>query len=437
MDQQIIYLDNAATTKVDEKVVKAMLPYFSEKYGNASSMHNFGRLAREAVDNSRKIIAKSLNANEEEIYFTSGGTESNNLALKGLFLANKSSGKNHIITTKIEHDCILQTCRWLEKQGAKITYIDVDKHGLVNPLDITKAITPNTLVVSIIQGNNEIGTLQDTAEIGRICKSKGVYFHIDACQSFTKSFIDVEKQNLDLVTINAHKIHGPKGVGALYVRKGVNIQAIQNGGGHEHGLRSGTENVPGIAGFGKAVEIADKKQLKNIEKLRDYLIKNILKIPRTRLNGASKERLCNNVNISFRDIEGEAIASHLENYGIIVSTGSACASHTLKKSHVLRAIGLNDLEINSSIRISLSKFTTKKEIDKLIRVLPSIVNTLRTMSPVANNQINRKGGKMTKIKDKFTEFAGSFKNEGEFEEELEEEGLDPEEVENKHFEEEN
>jgi len=385
MSKKRIYLDNAATTQTDSQVIKEMLPYFAREYANASSQHFFGKQALAGIEKAREIIAKKLNANSEEIIFTSGGTESNNLALKGLFFnkENQKAGKNHIITTKIEHDCILNTCKWLETQGAIVSYLDVDKQGVVSPSDIAKAITPNTLVVSVIHGNNEIGTLQNIEEIGRICKQKGVYFHIDACQSFTKTSIDTKKHNLDLVTINAHKIHGPKGVGVLFVKKGTKISPIFHGGGHEKGLRSGTENTSGIVGFGKAIKISKTSDLKKIQKLRDYLIKQLLKIKNTKINGSLKNRLCNNINVSFENVEGEAISSHLEQFGIIVSTGSACASHTLKKSHVLKAIGCSDLDINSSIRISLSKYNTKVEIDFFIKKLKIIVEGLRKISPFA------------------------------------------------------
>jgi cysteine desulfurase len=379
-----IYLDNAATTKVDDEVLKAMLPYFSEKYGNASSIHFIGQEAKNALEKSRKIIAKAIGAKPSEIIFTSGGTESNNLALKGLFFWNKenNTGKNHIITTKIEHDCILNTCRWLEKEGAEVTYLDVDAEGFINLDELEKAITDKTILVSVIHGNNEIGTIQDLEAIGKICKKKGVLFHTDACQSFTKTFLNVKKQNLDLVTLNAHKIHGPKGVGALYIRDGVKIIPLFHGGGHERKLRSGTENVSGVVGFAKAVEIAKKKDIEKMTELRNRLIDGILKIPNTRLNGSRENRLCNNVNISFGNIEGESIGGYLENYGIATSTGSACASHTLETSHVLKAIGLTPLEANSSIRLSISKYTTREEIDYVLEVLPKIVEKLRRMSPI-------------------------------------------------------
>jgi len=376
-----IYLDNAATTKMDGKVVAAMLPYFEEKYGNASSQHAIGQEAKNALNKSRRTIARAISSRSDEIIFTSGGTESNNLALKGLFFENYPA-KNHIITTKIEHDCTLNTCRWLEKQGAKVTYLDVDKEGFVNSEDIEKAITDKTFLVTIIHANNEIGTIQDLEEIGKICKSKNVLFHIDACQSFTKVNINVKKQNLDLVTLNAHKIHGPKGVGALYLRRGIKITPLAHGGGHEQGLRSGTENISGIVGFAKAVEIEKSKDVRKMEMLRDRLIRGLLTLDNVTLNGPKKNRLCNNVNVSFNNIEGEAIGGYLENLGIYTSTGSACMSHSLETSHVLKALGLPPLKSNSSLRLSLSKFTTEQNIDYFLDKIPKIVNKLRMISPL-------------------------------------------------------
>jgi cysteine desulfurase len=376
------YLDNAATTKVDKKVLKKMIPYFSENYGNASSLHMTGTEAKNALEKSRKIIAKSLNAKSSEIYFTSGGTESNNWALKGLFLANTK--KNHIITTKVEHDCVLNTCKWLEKEGAQVTYLDVDKEGFVNLEELEKKINEKTLLVSVIHANNEIGTIQNLEEIGKICKKKKVFFHTDACQSYTKVPLNVKKQNLDLVTINSHKIHGPKGVGVLFIKEGINIEPLLHGGGHEKKLRSGTENIPGIVGFSKASTLLGNKDIKRMEKLRDKLIEEILeKIPNTKLNGPEgSKRLCNNVNISFTNVEGEAVGGYLENRGIFVSTGSACMSNTLSGSHVLKAIGLSDLEQNSSIRMSISKYTTVKEIDYVLKNLPEVITKLRRLSPL-------------------------------------------------------
>jgi len=376
-----IYLDNAATTKVDDRVVEVMLPYFNEKFGNASSQHFIGQEARDAFEKSRKTIAKSLNAKPHEIIFTSGGTESSNLALKGLFFDNFPE-KNHIITTRIEHDSVLNTCKWLERQGAKVTYLDVDAEGFIDINELEKAITDKTIVVSVIHGNNEIGTIQDLEKIGKICREKKVLFHTDACQSFTKVLIDVKKQNLDLVTLNAHKIHGPKGIGALYIREGIKITPLSHGGGHEKGLRSGTENVPGAVGFAKAVEIANEKDIKRMTEQRDKLIREILKIQNVGLNGPRENRLCNNVNVSFNNIEGESIGGYLEQKGICTSTGSACASHSLETSHVLKAIGLTPLQANSSIRVSISKYTTEEEINYFLELIPKIAEKLRKISPL-------------------------------------------------------
>jgi len=374
-----IYLDNAATTPVDKKVVEAMLPYFTEKYGNASSVHQLGLEARRELEQSRDVIAKEIGAKSEEIIFTSGGTEANNFALKGLFFANPE--KKHIITTKIEHDCVLNSCKWLEKKGAQVTYLNVDNEGFINLEELKKAITSETLVVSVIHGNNEIGTIQPIEEIGKICREKNVLFHIDACQSFTKVPINVKKQNLDLVTLNAHKIYGPKGIGALYIRQGIKIDPLMHGGGHERGLRSGTENVPGIIGFAKAVKLTSESDVKYLTKLRDALIEGILKIPNAKLNGPKNNRLCNNVNVCFGNIEGESIGGYLDAYGICSSTGSACSSKSLEPSHVLRAIGKTHLEANSSIRLSLGRQNTQEDINKVLEVLPKIVEKLRKISP--------------------------------------------------------
>lgn len=383
LKNRTIYLDNAATTRVDDEVLKAMLPYFTEKFGNASSQHLVGQEAKRALEESRDIIAASIGAKRDEIIFTSGGTEANNFVLKGLFFENKDKGKNHIITSKIEHDCILNSCKWLETQGAKVTYLNVDPEGFVNLEDIRKAITKETLVVSIIHGNNEIGTIQNLAEIGKICKENNVYFHTDACQSYTKVEINVNKQNLDFITLNSHKIHGPKGVGALYIRKGIKITPLLHGGGHEFKLRSTTENVAGVVGFAHAVKISKDSNRKQMQKLRDRLIDGILqKIPNTELNGPSGDkRLCNNVNIRFNNIEGEAIGGFLDSYNICSSTGSACSSHSLEVSHVLRAIGLDHLKANSSVRLSLSKYNSEEEIDYVIEILEKVAEKLRKMSP--------------------------------------------------------
>jgi cysteine desulfurase len=385
--KNLIYLDNAATTALDKKVLKAIKPYLTEKFANASSTHSIGQEAKQALEKGRKIIAKSINCSADEIFFTSGGTESNNLALKGLFLANKLSNKkkNHIITTQVEHKSILNVCKELEKQGARITYLKADKKGFINLKELKKAITSKTILISIIHSNNEIGTIQDIEKIGKICSKKKVYFHTDACQSYTKSLTDVKKQKIDLMSLNAHKIHGPKGVGALFVKRGIKISPLLDGGGQERKLRSGTENIPGIIGFAEAANLAKKEHVNHMKKLQRKIIKNILKIPNTKLNGPlleSGKRICNNINISFKNIEGEAIQGYLDSYNVYVSTGSACASNELKKSHVLMAIGLSPLEANSSVRISLSRFNTEKEINKTIKILAKIVNKLRKITPV-------------------------------------------------------
>jgi len=378
-----IYFDNAATTKVDEKVLKAMMPYFTEKYGNASSQHLAGSDVKIALENSRKTIAKKINAKNSEVVFTSGGTEGNNFVLKGLFFENYPK-KNHIITTKIEHDSILKTCKWLEKQGCKVTYLDVDFEGFVNLKDLENAVTSETFLVSVMHANNEIGVIQDIEEIGKICKEKKVLFHTDACQSFTKVELNVVKQNIDLMTLNAHKIYGPKGVGALYVSDKVKheIVPLLHGGGHESKLRSGTENIPGIVGFAEAVRISNRKDNLKMEKLRDKLIENLLKIKNVKLNGSFEKRLCNNVNVSFMNIEGEAVGGYLESFGIYTSTGSACMSNTLESSHVLKALGFEPLRANSSLRISLSKDNTEEEVEYFLKKISGIVKKLRRFSPL-------------------------------------------------------
>ena len=383
--KKIIYLDNAATTAVDEKVVGAMRPYFSKVYGNASSIHMLGQEAGKTLEKSGNEIAKAIGAEVGEIIFTSGGTESNNLVIKGLAYANPD--KKHIIITRIEHDCVLNACKWLQSinQEYKVTYLDVDNEGFINTKELEDAIRPDTFLVSVIHGNNEIGTIQDLTAIGKICRNRGVYFHSDACQSFTKVNINVKKMNIDLLTINSHKIHGPKGVGALYIRNGIKLNPLLHGGGQEKGIRSGTENIPGIAGFAEAVKIAMKNQIKDtvkMAKLRDNLIKGLEKTPGTKLNGPiGEKRLCNNVNITFSAIEGESILGYLDKEGICVSTGSACSSRTLEPSHVLLAIGLKPENAHGSIRFSLSKYTTDAEINKVIKTVPKVVGVLRKMSP--------------------------------------------------------
>ncbi len=375
-----IYLDNAATTPLAKEVLEAMLPYLTEKFGNASSLHAWGREAREGMEKAREIIAKRLNVLPEEVIFTSGGTESNNFALKGIAFANKDKGR-HIITQKTEHACVLQTCKWLESMGFEVTYLDVDKHGRVNPEEVANAIRKDTILVSIMHANNEVGTVQPIEEIAKICKEHGVYFHSDACQSFTKLDIDAKKIPFDLLTVSAHKIHGPKGVGALIVREGVEISPLLHGGGQEFGKRSGTENIAGAVGFGKAVEMASEKHVEHVKRLRDLLEKRILEeIPNVKLNGHPEERVCHISNFSFLGVEGEALLFRLDSRGIACSTGSACSSKKLEPSHVLRALGLRPEEMHSALRLSPGRQNTKEEINYAVEVLKEEVESLRRIS---------------------------------------------------------
>jgi cysteine desulfurase len=381
-----VYLDYAATTPVDPRVVRAMLPFMSDKFGNAMSLHSFGQDAKIALEKSRQIIAEFINAQSNEIIFTSSATESNNMALKGIAMANKDKG-NQIIISSIEHPCIVESAKWLEKQGFEIIKIPVDSCGMINSENIKKAITKKTILVSIIYASNEIGTIQPIQEIGKICREAGVYFHTDAVQSFGKIDIDVKKMNIDLLTASSHKIYGPKGAGLLFVRQGVKIEPLLHGGGQERGLRGSTVNVPAIVGFAKAVEICKKESKKeNIRliKLRDYLIKKILKIEGSHLNGHKKQRLSNNVNVRFDFIEGESLIIQLDMLGIACSTGSACSSFSLEPSLVLLATGLKPEQAHGSLRISLGRFTTKKETDYLLKNLPKIIKKLRIMSPFKN-----------------------------------------------------
>lgn len=379
-----VYFDYAATTPVDPRVVKAMLPFLSEKFGNSVSFHQYGREARKALDKSRQIIAFALGAKPEEVIFTSSATESNNLALKGIAFANKNKGK-HIIISAIEHDCILESSKWLAKQGFKITKLPVDKYGVVNPQDVKKTITKETILVSVNHANNEIGTIETIEEIGEVCRQKGVYFHTDASQSFGKIPIDVTKMNIDLLTASAHKIYGPKGAALLFVKKGVLIEPLIHGGGHENNLRSSTVNVPAIVGFAKAVEICQKEMKKEnirLTNLRNKLIKSILKnIPYSFLNGHPIKRLSNNANFCFSFVEGEAIVTELDFYGIAASTASACASAKLAPSHVLLACGLKPEQAHGSLRLSLGRFTKEKDINYVINILPKIIKKLRGISP--------------------------------------------------------
>ncbi len=384
-----IYLDYAATTPVDPRVVKAMLPYFNKQFGNTMSLHGFGQEAKQALEESREQVANLIGAKSNEIIFTSSATESNNLALKGIAFANGTKGK-HIIISSIEHPCIMESAEWLEKQGFEITRLPVDKYGLVKPEQVKAAIKKDTILVSIIHASNEIGTIQPVAEIGKICKVKGVYFHTDAAQSFGKIPVDVNEMNIDLLSASSHKMYGPKGVACLYVRKGVKIEPILHGGGQESGLRSSTVNVPGIVGFARACEIARKEmkgESQGLTKLRDKLIKGVLqKINDAYLNGHPKKRLPNNANFWFKFVEGESIVIQLDLLGIAASTGSACSSIKLEPSHVLLATGLRHEQAHGSLRLSLGKWTTEKEINFVLKVLPGIIKNLRKISPFKGNK---------------------------------------------------
>jgi cysteine desulfurase len=385
MKNKSIYLDYAASTPIDPRVLKTMLPYFGFEYcGNTASLHSFGQKASQTVETSRASIAHILNAKPEEIIFTASATESNNLALKGIAFANKNKGK-HIIISSIEHDCVQNSARWLKSQGFEITQIPVDKYGLIDLDFLQKSIRKDTILVSIIHANNEIGTIQDIESIGKICRNRGVYFHTDASQSFTKVAIDVEKSNIDLLTASSHKIYGPKGVACLYLRSGIKIQPILHGGGHESGLRSSTVNTPLIVGFAKAAEICVeemKKETVRLTKMRDYLISKILtSIEGSSLNGHPTKRLANNINISFSKVEGESLLLQLDFEGIACSTGSACSSNSLEPSHVLLATGLKAHQSHGSLRFSLGRWTTQKDIDYLLKVLPQVINKFRILSP--------------------------------------------------------
>lgn len=381
--EEKIYFDNTATTRVDDKVIEAMLPCFRENYGNASSIHLFGVNAKNELNKARTQIASLLGAEPNEIIFTSGGTESNNIALKGIAFANIKKG-NHIIVSQIEHDCILETCKWLERQGFAITYLPVDNEGFINLIQLENTIREDTILVSIMHANNEIGTIQPIEAIGQICKRNNVYFHTDACQSFGKLPINVNSMNIDLMTINSHKIYGPKGVGALFVRTGVKLASWQHGGGQEQGLRSATENIPGIVGFAKAAELSINEvatETNRLTELRDKIINFILKeINYSYLNGPLQKRLPNNINVGFHGFEGDAIRLllALDKMGIAVSTGSACSSNK-KSSHVLKAIGLNPVEAIGALRITLGRFNTEQEVDYFLKVLPEALGSIKSI----------------------------------------------------------
>lgn len=378
-----VYLDNAATTAVSPEVMEAMLPWFTEHYGNPSSIHATGRDARKAVENARRQVAAALNAQPGEIYFTAGGSESDNWALKGVAFANRKKG-SHIITTAIEHHAILHTCAWLEKQGFSVTYLPVDAEGRVSPEEVEKAIREDTVLISVMAANNEIGTLQPIEEIGRIARAHKVLFHTDAVQAVGAIPLDVQALNVDLLSLSGHKFHGPKGIGALYIRRGTRVDTLIHGGAQERGQRAGTENLPGIVGLGRAIELAVEnlpEKAARVAALRDRLMDGILAaIPDVRVNGSRTHRLPNNANVSVRYIEGESMLLRLDLAGIAASSGSACTSGSLDPSHVLLAIGLPHEVAHGSLRMTLSTDTTDADIDRVLEVLPGIVADLRAMS---------------------------------------------------------
>lgn len=379
-----IYVDYAATTPVDSRVVEVMTPFFTKTYGNASSLNSFGVEAKGALDEAREAIAKFMNAGAKELIFTGSATEANNLALKGhAFKVGKANC--HIAVSTIEHDCVLNSARWLKREGFKITYLPVDSYGFLKAAALEKALEAGVTLVSVVHGNNEVGTIQHVKEIARKCHEHGALFHTDAVQSFGKIPIEVKETGVDLMTVNAHKLYGPKGVGALYIRKDCQLEPLIHGGGHEFGLRSGTENVPGIVGFAKAVELRAEEMQSEAESLtrfRDKLIERVLEIEDTCLNGHPVERLPNNANFRFSYIEGEAVVLGLDSEGVAASSGSACSSMAGEPSHVLLALGLRPEEARGSLRLSLGKYNTDEDINYILKVLPRVVERLRAMSPL-------------------------------------------------------
>lgn len=393
MNNQFVYLDHAATTSLRPQVLEAMLPYFNKKYGNPASIYSLGGDCEKAIEETRNKVALALNSQSKEIFFTGSGTESDNWAIKGVAYANKSKG-NHIITTSIEHHAVLNSCQYLERDGFEITYLPVDEYGFITVEQVEKAIKSNTILISIMFANNEIGTVQPIAEIGKLAREKGIYFHTDAVQAVGNVPINVVDMNIDLLSLSAHKFYGPKGVGVLYIRKGVKIESFLHGGAQERGLRASTENVPAIVGLGRAIEIASEsleKQSRKLMSLRDRTIEEIMnRIPYVKLNGHRTQRLPGNVNLSFKFIEGESVLLMLDMKGISVSTGSACSSGSLDPSHVILAIGVSPELANGSLRITFGEENTQEDVDYLMEVLPAIVERLREMSPLYEGV---KGGK--------------------------------------------
>ncbi|MDD5190244.1 MAG: cysteine desulfurase NifS [Dehalococcoidales bacterium] len=384
-----VYLDYAATTPVRPEVIEAALPFFTEDWGNPSSIHAFGQAARAAVEEARGQVAALIGAkNKEEIYFTSGGTEADNWALKGIAFANRERG-NHIITSRIEHHAILETCHYLEKQGFTVMYLPVDQYGMVDPDAVKNAVTPKTILISIMHANNEVGTIQPIAEIGKIARNAGVYLHTDAVQTAGHIPVEVNALGVDMLSVSGHKLYGPKGIGALYIRQGVKIEPLIHGGAQENSMRAGTENVPGIVGFGRAAELAAAEQPGEAARstaLRDELTRQILStIKNTRLNGHPEKRLPNNVNISFDFVEGEPICLNLDLAGICVATGSACSSESAEASHVLLALDLTPAQARGSIRFTFGKWSTPADIKKVMEILPPTIARLRAISPLVKN----------------------------------------------------
>lgn len=388
-EKKIVYMDHAATTYAAPEVVEAMLPYFSEKFGNPSSVYGIGQENKAAVEEARAKVAAAINAEPNEIYFTAGGTESDNWVLKGVAFANIRKGK-HIITTAVEHHAILHAAEWLQSQGFEVTYLPVDQYGMVSPADVEKAIRPDTILISVMYANNEVGTIQPIAEIGAIARAHGIYFHTDAVQAVGHVPIDVKAEHIDMLSLSGHKFYGPKGIGVLYIRRGVRIQNLLHGGAQESRHRAGTENVAGIVGLGAAIEravVAMPEESARLTAMRDHMIRELLKIPASHLNGHPTQRLPNNVNITFEYIEGEGILLLLNMFGICASTGSACNSASLEPSHVLTAMGVPHEIAHGSVRLTLGERNTEEDVSYVLEKLPEVVRKLRSMSPLTPKEL--------------------------------------------------
>lgn len=385
MEKRIVYADNSATTNISDEVFEAMLPYLKDQYGNASSIYKLGRDAQKAIEESRAKVAKALNADPKEIFFTSCGTESDNWAIRGVCEKLKAKGKNHIVTSVFEHHAILHTCQYMERQGYEVTYVTVGDKGLVNVEDVKNAITDKTAIVSIMYANNEIGTIQPIEEIAKVCHEKGVIFHTDAVQAVGNVEIDVKKQGIDMLSLSGHKIHAQKGIGAIYIKRGLVLPNLIYGGGQERGKRPGTENTAAIVGLGRAMEIAVQgipEKNERVTKMRNRLIDGLLTIPNTRLNGDREKRLAGNCNISFEGVEGESLLLKLDEHGIMASSGSACTSGSLDPSHVLLSLGLKHEVAHGSLRLSINNQNTEEDIDYILEWVPKVIEELRSMSPV-------------------------------------------------------